>query len=211
MKIKYIQDKSVDYNLVQKYLDISKTKNHWTNNGPVKSLLEDKIAEMINLPSGKKVLMATNGTVALHGLMFYYDMKSGYDLKYISPSFTFPSCVVNESNTAVCDINEKYCLDESTANGFDGVIVTNLFGTICDFQAKNKLIIYDNASSFMSTYNNKNISLMGNASFSSLHHTKYLGFGEGGFLVINSKDYDDIQRILGFGFSADRQHKDKIF
>lgn len=207
--INYIQKKKVDYDLVQRYLDISKNVNHYTNNGPVKRLLEDKISDMIGLPENKRVLCASNGTTALHAFMFYCDSIFGSTRKWVSPAFTFPSCSVNESNTDIYDIVSKtYTLDEYYCRNYDGVIITNLFGTVIPYKNQYGITIYDNASSFMSKdSNNINISLMGDASFSSLHHTKTLGFGEGGFLVLDSYLYDEMQRILGFGFNDSREFK----
>ena len=164
---------------------------------------------MINLPDGKKVLCASNGTTALHAFMFYYDAICGSARKWASPAFTFPSCSVNKSNTDIYDIDSStFTIDEYYANKYDGVIITNLFGTVIPYKNDFGLTIYDNASSFMSKdKNGKNISLMGDVSFSSLHHTKTLGFGEGGFLVLDSKLYDEVQRLLGFGFNDARDYK----
>lgn len=208
--INYIQKKKVNYNAVEKYLNISKNANHYTNNGPVKRLLEEKLSEMIGLPQGKKVLCASNGTTALHAFMFYCDQISGWSSqKWASPAFTFPSCAVNKSNTDIYDIDSKtFTIDEYYANRYDGVIITNLFGTVIPFNKQCKFLVYDNASSFMSkNANGVNISLMGDVSFSSLHHTKTLGFGEGGFLVLDDSLYDEIQKILGFGFNDNRDYK----
>jgi dTDP-4-amino-4,6-dideoxygalactose transaminase len=71
-------------------------------------------------------------------------------------------------------------------------------------QKTNKILIFDNASSPMSLYKNSNICNFGNSSFGSLHHTKFLGFGEGGFIVIPCEEYDEINRILNFGFTSQR-------
>lgn len=208
--INYIQKKRVDFDAVQRYLDISKNANHYTNNGPVKRLLEDRLSEMIGLPEGKRVLCASNGTTALHAFMFYCDQISGWSpQKWASPAFTFPSCSVNKSNTDIYDIDMKtLTIHEHYGNRYDGVIITNLFGTVIPFNRQCKFLVYDNASSFMSKDSNgNNISLMGDVSFSSLHHTKTLGFGEGGFLVLDSSLYDEMQRILGFGFNDNRDYK----
>jgi dTDP-4-amino-4,6-dideoxygalactose transaminase len=208
--INYIQKKRVNYGAVQEYLKFSKDQNHYTNNGPVKRLLEDKISDLISLPSGKRVLCASNGTTALHAIMCYYDaINSGFKQSWISPAFTFPSCSVNASNTTIYDIDkESYTLREEDGK-YSNVIITNLFGTVIPFKGLSTVTIYDNASSFLSKDNDgNNISLMGDMSFSSLHHTKTLGFGEGGFLVLPSELYDEIQRILGFGFNDARDYKE---
>lgn len=210
MKINYIQNKRIDYNKVEKYLNYSSNANHFTNNGPVKKILEDRLSEMINLPIGKKVLCVNNGTTALHAIMFYLNEIHGKIVKWATPAFTFPSCVVNYSNTEIFDIDENtYGFNHDfDSEPFFGVILTNLFGTLVPNVHSNKFTIYDNASSFMSIDNfGKNICLMGDISFSSLHHTKTLGFGEGGFIVLDEYMYDEIQRIIGFGFNLEKQFK----
>lgn len=211
MKINYIQQKKIDYSSVQKYLTLSFMHNQFTNNGPVKSLLEKRIEQLINCTPDKRVLCVANGTNALHALMFYYEKTLNRRLKWVSPSFTFPSCVVDQSNTRLVDISlDTFTLREFDVGDADGIIITNLFGTIVDFDISkfnNKIIIYDNASSFLSKdLDGKNICLKGDASFGSLHHTKTLGFGEGGFMVVDSDKYDALQAICGFGFSYNRVH-----
>ncbi len=214
MKINYIQHKNIDVNLVQRYLNICNEHNQFTNNGPIKDLLEKQIEKMIRCPSHKRVLCVSNGTTALHALIFHYEIKHKRKLKWVSPSFTFPSCVVNETNTKLVDIDlNTYTLKPEDVGDADGIIITNLFGTIVNFdinQFKDKIIIYDNASSFLSCdENDTNICLLGDAAFSSLHHTKTFGFGEGGFLVVNSDEYEALQAICGFGFHYSRIHHPK--
>lgn len=203
--IKYIQPRKINNDLINEYLQYSKDYNWYTNNGPVKRLLENKLHKLMRLPTSKKVLCLSNGTTALHTLVFYYEKLYNKKLKWITPAFTFPSCVVNEMNTHVVDINpETLTIDENDiTDDIDGIIITNIFGIPVKFnyeKFKNKIIIVDNASSFMTISDETNINLLGNASFSSLHHTKTLGFGEGGFVVVDSDMYDDLQAISVFGF-----------
>jgi dTDP-4-amino-4,6-dideoxygalactose transaminase len=203
--IPYIQNKPVNVERVTELLDICKTRNHYTNAGPVKALLEAKLAQLMNLSKGKRVLAVSNGTTALHALVAYYNKKAGKTLKWITPSFTFPSCIANNTNTVIVDIDPvTNTLSPDDVGDADGIIITNLFGTIMDFDIskfKDKIIIYDNASSFLSTDSDgTNMCEMGHASFGSLHHTKVLGFGEGGFIVVDEDMYDDMQALCGFGF-----------
>ena len=69
-------------------------------------------------------------------------------------------------------------------------------------EKNDKILILDNASSPLSLLRGKNISTLGDATFGSLHHTKYLGFGEGGFAVIDSKNYRELNSITNFGFKG---------
>jgi len=79
--ISYIQRKEIDFNKIEKLLSVSINKNHFTNNGPVKTLLEEYLQNILNLPPTKKVLCVANGTNALHALIYHYEIKSGKRLK----------------------------------------------------------------------------------------------------------------------------------
>lgn len=206
--ISYVQKKPINYKRIEKLLLISEGKGHFTNNGPVKKLLEEKLSEIMELPEDKKVLCVANGTAAFHALVMFYETKLDRKLSWISPSFTFATCITNDTNMSLCDIDRK-TLTFAPGQDIeeDGIVITNLFGSKLEFNANHytdKIIISDNASSFMSKYKGKNINLFADTSFSSLHHTKTLGFGEGGFIVLDAKDYDEVQAICGFGFKGHR-------
>lgn len=211
--IKYIQKKHINFIELEELLSESISLNHFTNRGPTKFLLENKLQDLLNIDSSKRVVCVTNGTLALHALMLFYEKKHKRNIKWATPSFTFPSSVVGKFNASIVDIElDTYTipLNDKNLNKFDGFIITNLFGTyprniqdwILECKKREKILIFDNASSPLSTFNNINICNLGNSTFGSLHHTKYLGFGEGGFIVIDKEHYDEINSILGFGFDG---------
>ena len=209
--IKYIQNKKINYELMQELLTTSTNLNHFTNEGPAKSALENHLKSMLKLPNHKAVVCSASGTSALHALVLFFK-KRGVK-KFTTPSYTFPSCVVGGLKTKVMDISlENYCfidLDRAIESN-DCLIITNLFGTypknlneiLNRCKENDTKVILDNASSPMTTVEGININCFGDASFGSLHHTKYLGFGEGGFLVIDAEHKEEINQILGFGFDA---------
>ena len=209
--IKYIQKKSINYTRMQEILAVSEKTNQFCNRGPAKYLLEKKIASLLELPDNKIVVCTANGTLALHALFLFY-RKRGVR-KFSSPSFTFPSCNVGGFKTKIVDISlNNYSfgdLDKITEES-DCLIITNLFGTypnnlveiIEGCNKRGKKVILDNASSPLTKISGKNICAFGDASFGSLHHTKFLGFGEGGFIVIDEEHEEEINRILGFGFTG---------
>lgn len=211
--IKYIQKKNIDFDKIKNILSDSISLNHFTNRGPAKYLLENELQKILNIESSKRVVCAGNGTLALHALMFFYEKKIKRKIKWATPSFTFPSSVVGKFNASILDIEmDSYTipLNDKNLNKFDGFIITNLFGTypnnindwILECKKREKILIFDNASSPLSTLDGVNICNLGDSSFGSLHHTKYLGFGEGGFIVIDKEYYDEINSILGFGFDG---------
>lgn len=217
MKIDYVQQKPIDSGRILELLSESSRVNQFTNNGPLKKLLEDKLHSLLKLPIEKKIVAINNGTSACHAIMFFYQKKLKKNIRWASPSFTFPTIVVNNNKTKLYDIeNKNYTLplEQKVIDSSDAFVLTNLFGTvpgnildwIVTCKAQNKILVFDNASSPLTTVDDVSISAMGDMSFGSLHHTKYLGFGEGGFIVCDSKDYEELNRITNFGFNIDKKY-----
>lgn len=218
MLINYIKNKRPNYENIQTLLSLSQQKNHFTNNGPVKIKLEKYLHSFLKIDSNKKVLCVANGTLALHAINFYLKIKRG-EIRWLTPAYTFPSCVVGGMHAKILDINlDDYSFDKEEVKAqkeYDGIIITNLFGTYPDIEywenfckENNKILVLDNASSPLSLYKNKTISNYGDFSFGSLHHTKIIGFGEGGFIVCPNDAYDALNSILGFGFNNNRIHNE---
>jgi dTDP-4-amino-4,6-dideoxygalactose transaminase len=201
---------------VEAMLHLSSREGKFTNNGPVKRLLESELSHKLGISSDKAVVCLGNGTAALHALLFALERREGRKLRWMSPSLTFPTPVVGGFDTDVVRIDPSdpgfsLPLDVSLDN-VDGVIITTLFGSTLSVNAwvlrckqEGKFCILDNASSPASLVDGTSVMEMGDASFSSLHHTKYLGVGEGGFVVVDRDFADDINQAACFGFDADRR------
>jgi dTDP-4-amino-4,6-dideoxygalactose transaminase len=200
---------------VEKLLDLSRIAGKYTNDGPVKRALEEEIALKLEVSSEKSVVCLGNGTAALHALLYLYQQRLGRSLKWMTPSFTFPTPVVGGFDAVIERVDEKGSLsDDVSLDSVDGVIITTLFGATnavhywterC--KRAGKILILDNASSPCSILDGKSISSMGDVSFSSLHHTKFLGVGEGGFVVVQRDMVDEVNQVACFGFDADRNFK----
>jgi hypothetical protein len=131
--------------------------------------------------------------------------------KWAIPAFTFPSAVVGGMfSVDILDIDlNTFTLpvEPLSLQPYDGIIITNLFGTysnLLEWEALcgkyGKTLVFDNASSPMSSFDGVNICNFGDYSFGSLHHTKYLGVGEGGFAIVGEHEYELLNSILGFGY-----------
>jgi dTDP-4-amino-4,6-dideoxygalactose transaminase len=212
--ISYISKPQVDFDLLEEYVSISEKANQFSNDGPLKFLLEDRLTELLRVESGKKLLVCNNGTTALHAIHLFLGMKRKMS-RWVSPDFNFPSVRSLNALTDIVDIDPVTCgipLDADISS-YDGVMVTNLFGAcqpLSEWTEKckreNKVLIVDNASSPLSVYKGKTLVNWGDFSFGSLHHTKIIGFGEGGFIVAPEEYYDDLKAILNFGFDIERNH-----
>jgi dTDP-4-amino-4,6-dideoxygalactose transaminase len=209
--IKYIQHKSIDLVAFDEILSESHKRNHFSNDGPAKLRLENKLKKILKIDDEKAILCTANGTLALHAIYLFLK-KRKKEIKIASPSFTFPSCAVGLNEINLLDIDfDSYTMpltDENIAN-YDAFVITNLFGTypynikewVEECSRLNKFLIFDNASSPMTEIDGVNICNFGDFSFGSLHHTKYLGFGEGGFIVLPREHLEEFKKILGFGFT----------
>jgi len=214
--IKYVGHKCATDAHVSDILSESKEKNHYTNNGPVKIRLERTLEDFLSIDDDKRIACFNNGTSALHALMFL--CKKKYNIKkWAIPSFNFPSAVVGGAfDVDVLDVSiDTYTLDMSKdlLAPYDAIIITNLFGSYVDLVAwerfcsdNGKILIFDNASSPLSEFGGRNISNFGHYTFSSLHHTKLLGFGEGGFAVVGEDEYFELNGIGEFGYVKNREH-----
>ena len=215
--IKFIGKKKISPPRIEELLKLSEATNDYTNDGPVKGLLENKLQSLLDIDiHNKKVLCFNNGTSALHGIMLLCQKKYNTQ-RWVTPAFTFPSVVVGGIfNVDVLDINfktgtlEKY---PELLAPYDGIVLTNLFGSYVDIpwwekfcRKNNKILVFDNASSPLSKRKGVNICNFGDYSFGSLHHTKYLGFGEGGFAVIPSSDYRLISQLTNFGYDKAKKY-----
>jgi dTDP-4-amino-4,6-dideoxygalactose transaminase len=217
--IEFLPRKNIDKKRIGNLLSISQSKNHFANTGPVKKMLEERLCKELELSEDKRVVCCSSGTAALHSLMYFCNEQFGTK-RWAVPSFTFPSPVVgNPFDVCIFDIDpETYTIPMGgdRLDNYDGIILTNLFGTIIKnidewekyASSKNKILIFDNAASPLSIHDGKNISKFGDYSFGSLHHTKYLGFGEGGFAVIPTDQYDIINSLNNFGFYWLREYKE---
>ena len=157
MIIDYIERKKINWENIKGFLKDSEISNCYANNGPTKKLLEKELVKLLKLKN-KKVITVNNGTSALHLLLLFYQYKTDKKIKFLSPSFTFPSVIVNNDIVEIQDINQKSLTlelpDENSQ--YDGFILTNLFGVpilnidkwIDYCNEFNKILIFDNASYF---------------------------------------------------------------
>ena len=209
--IKFINKLPTNFESVQNFIRNSEKIGQMTNDGPIKRLLDKKLHQILNLSDNKKVLSLSNGTLALHLIIRYLDVKHGRKLRWATTDFTFPCIMQAERPICVFDIDKS---DGSPINidwdNFDAIVITNLFGTYVDIkkiksecESRNKILIFDNASSPLSTLDGKNICDF-DMCFGSLHHTKIIGFGEGGFLVCGDSEYEELNRFANFGFDIER-------
>jgi dTDP-4-amino-4,6-dideoxygalactose transaminase len=221
--ISWVPKKNIDLEKINtNILDCIESK-HFTNNGKYVQLMQFKIKQLFKIEEDNEVLMTCNGAMGLNCLIGAFNIQYNRELRWIVQSFTFPcSTQGNLVNSIVIDIDENMGpnIKELTEkiNDYDGIVVTNCFGTCTNIELyedfckrNNKLLIFDNAASPLTYYNNKNHLNYGDGCMVSLHHTKPIGFGEGGFIVFKKKYLEFMKKALCFGYTDQNKYEYNIY
>lgn len=206
--VSWVPHKSIDYDKVKQFLDESDKTNQFTNGGPVVKKLEDAVHSLLEIDDTKTVVCVSNGTHALYAVIAAFELYENKELKFITQSFTFPASAQGYLKTVdVVDIDSNGGLNLELVGDCCGIIVTNIFGNVVDINKyvnwsnkNNKYLIFDNAATPYTKYNGINSCNFGNACTISFHHTKPIGFGEGGCVIIDKKYEKYIRRVINFGF-----------
>ena len=211
-KITWCPAKPWDAERFQNFLSVSLDARQLTNGGPLQVELEHELVSVTG--SERRILPAASGTAALHALCAAWSLKRGKILRWATQAFTFPSSVQGPLSDAVVVDNDWSlggpCLAQLSEinESIDGVIVTNLFGSVSNIEAyevwaktHEKLVIFDNAATSTGFWHNKSIHDFGDGSIISLHETKPIGRGEGGAIFVDHGMHDYVYRAQNFGFS----------
>ena len=210
-KINWVPNKQINIAKVNELLQLSIRKNHFCNDGPNVILLQEKIKKVLKIDDDKSIICTCNAAAALNVLKVVFDVFYEKDMIWGTQSFTFPpSAQGNFKNSIIYDIDDQIGInvDEINPDDVSGIIVTNVFGYVSNIdkyvkwcKQNNKFLMFDNAATPYSFYKGSNCNNYGDASVISFHHTKPLGFGEGGVIICDKKYENIAKRIMNFGLS----------
>eukprot|EP00977_Amphora_coffeiformis_P011957 scaffold2917_cov191-Amphora_coffeaeformis.AAC.50 len=199
------------------YLAPSLERGHLTNDGPLQTVLQSKVKNLVR--SQSKVLLACSGTAALHALAAAHDLQQGRHVRWVTQAFTFPSSIQGPmSDALVCDIDPQWhgpCVEflNKHKDEFDGIIVTNVFGhqtNMLDYEKwctdNGKILIFDNAATPIGIIEDgRCIHDVGNGAFISFHETKPYGRGEGGAIFVAREIAPFVHQAMNFGYDIPKQ------
>ena len=212
--IPFILKKQLDSDRFNEYLYTANTTNQFTNYGYAVQHLEDRARGMLKIDDSKAVIATSSGTTALYAIIYGMMRKDQHKYRVSTQAFTFPSNAIGAAEGAIIADMDNRCnihLDnEYIVKNSDLVIATNIFGHLQDIskiisktEHINKKLIFDNAATPYSFWNGTNTCNLGTASYISLHHTKPIGFGEGGLAIVD-KEYEEMVRAsCAFGIIDD--------
>ena len=208
--IDWVPHKNINQQRINELLKNSITSKQFTNNGPNVQLLEQTIGKKLQIDDSKAIIAVTNGSLALHSLATSMEYYHKQKLNWATQSFTFPpSAQGTLSNAKIVDIDKDGGINlEELDETINGIIVTNIFGNIVDIEKyekwateNNKILIFDNAATPFTFYKGKSCCNYGNGCTISFHHTKPLGFGEGGAIIVDKKYGKNIRCLNNFGIN----------
>ena len=208
--IPFIIKKQLDSDRFNQYLVTANTTNQFTNYGYAVQLLEQRARDMLKIDDSKAIIATANGTCALDAILYGIETYDKESCRVSTQAFTFPSNCLGKAQgpiitdiTAHCNMNLD---DEYLVKYSDTVIVTNIFGHLQNFneilnktEGRDKKLIIDNAATPYSFWDGINSCNLGIASYISLHHTKPIGFGEGGLVIIDKKYEEAVRIACNFG------------
>src|SRR6056300_481835 len=215
----YILRKKIDYNNLQTYLKTAQETNQFANGGWAVKELENRAREMLQIVDSKAIIATSSGTSALHAILYAMMRRNNANMRICTQDFTFPSNsqgpaigpIITDIDSA-CNMN---IYDEYAHNYGQIYIVTNCFGHIQDLdqilmyaQEHKKIVIFDNAATPYTFLNGINTCNLGQASYISLHHTKHIGFGEGGLAIVDRHLEEGVRVACNFGL-VDKQFNER--
>jgi dTDP-4-amino-4,6-dideoxygalactose transaminase len=193
--------------------------NVFANGGYCTKTLEERAREMLKISDNKAVIATSSGTSALHAILFAMMRHNNANMRVCTQDFTFPSSSQGPATGPIITDIDQNCnmniYDEYAHNYGQIYIVTNCFGHIQDLdsillygQEHKKIIIFDNAATPYTFLNGINTCNLGQASFVSLHHTKHIGFGEGGLAIVDNHLEEGVRVACNFGL-VDKQFNER--
>jgi len=196
---------------VDRLLRESARVNRFTNGGPCVERLERVVRDLLEIGPSRAVIATCSGTAALQAAVAAIRAVRG-PTSFATQAFTFPSSAVQAlAYAVVVDVDEGGGLDlDALPADVGGIIVTNCFGHLVDLAryeawraATGKVLVYDDAATPASFWEGRNALELGDAAVVSLHHTKPLGFGEGGLIVLDRAYEVAARRLINFGFGGE--------
>lgn len=208
--VKWVPKKVINKYVVERHLKWCEETSQFTNYGPNVRYLEDFIRKFLEIDEEKAVICVCNGSIAIHILCaaFGYNDYKSRSLNWATQSFTFPPSAQNILDpVTVIDIDDEGGLDlDKVPEDIDGIIVTNIFGNAVNIEKyiqwakeNRKFLVFDNAATTFTVYKGKNSCNYGHGSIISFHHTKPLGFGEGGAIIVDKIYEQSVRRLINFG------------
>lgn len=179
-------------------------RSGWLTTGPRAALLEERLAEYLEVPH---VLAVSSGTAAMHLALLALGVGPGDEV--ITSPITWPATANVIEHTGAtpvfCDVREDDLnLDAALLPPLVGertkaILPVHLAGQPCDLDAIHALglpVVEDAAHALESRYRGRKLGALSDATCFSLYATKNLVAGEGGLVATPRDDVADAVREM---------------
>jgi len=190
------------------YIEEIQSAGIYGNFGPQVMKMEAEYAEFLGLPKSRLV-STSNATVGLQGALAMIEMNT-----WVIPSWSF-AATAHAAHMQNCEVyfgdvlRDSWILDPSNVKAGEGAVVTAPFGSqIRIGGAWNHVggLVIDAAAAIGAFPQVGEGFCKPWAIVVSLHATKVLGIGEGGFVVFSSDELaQKFRQWTNFGFSGNRE------
>jgi dTDP-4-amino-4,6-dideoxygalactose transaminase len=203
-----------DFDRFTSYLRIAFAERRFTNNGPLLSLLELRLRELV---AARNLILVSNGTIALQLALQALGVKG----EVITTPFTFcattHAIVWAGAQPVFVDINphnltiDPAQIEAAITPRTEAILGVHVYGRICDVEAIQKIadkhslaVVYDAAHSFNAAFRGTPIGHFGNAVAYSFHATKMFHTGEGGAIETSSSELaEKLRGLRNFGIESE--------
>lgn len=208
----FTQIKPFNYIVFAEYLTNAVQSNQFSNYGKAVKLLEQRAKNLLKINDSKAIIATNSGASALHAMLLAL-RQSGNTDPIATQDFTFPCNMQGPAaDSLILDLDEYQQIDLTDSRLQEHkyiIIVTNCFGHLQDLKkildfANNygHTILFDNAATPYSFWQGTNSCNLGLGAYVSLHHTKPIGFGEGGLVIIDKQYEPFVRSAINFGVTA---------
>lgn len=206
----YMPDQKKYERLISKIYD----RGWLTNQGPFVQELEERLSEYLGV---KRIICVSSGSAALHLAYKICNLHSRVVTSPFSYIATSSTLAWDELSPSFCDIHPMSLnLDVSNLKNYDfqeisGIVTTLVYGNpfgLKELEDKckeeNIPLILDAAHAFDIRVDNQSVLTTGRAASISFHATKVFHTIEGGALVVNSDEDEELARsYINFGINGE--------
>lgn len=196
-----------NYRQLSKYLKLIDKSGTYTNFGPLSVELEKRLAKLLGIQPNQ-ICSIANATLGISGLIKTAFTKPDVQV----PSWTFtatPAAVLLSGfNIEFVDVDATTWESNIPQNELQGIHVLPFGGSGEEIPENRTPIVIDAAASFANLDQIKLPKKRDWAVVVSLHATKTLGAGEGGFVYSNNPEWiRELKAWTNFGFSGTRESR----
>lgn len=203
-----------DFDRFASYMRIAFAERRFTNDGPLLSLLELRLRELV---AARNLILVSNGTIALQLALQALGVKG----EVITTPFTFcattHAIVWAGAQPVFVDIDPHHLtidpaqIEAAITPRTEAILGVHVYGRICDVDAIQNIadkrglaVVYDAAHSFNAAFRGTPIGHFGNATAYSFHATKMFHTGEGGAIeTSNSELAGKLRGLRNFGIESE--------